>query len=58
MACTHIVGAPGASTERLSAYSFLHTCNAAMKDPKAIWGDDEVTDAVEDDIDDGREVPV
>jgi len=32
--------------------------HAAIKDPKAIWDDDEVTDAVEDDIDDGRIVPV
>ena len=30
----------------------------ALKDPKAIWDDDEVTDAVEDNIDDGRQVPV
>ena len=29
-----------------------------MKDPKAIWDDDEVTDAADDDIDDGRQVPV
>jgi hypothetical protein len=31
--------------------------NAARKDPKAIWDDSEVTDAVDDDIDDGRAVP-
>ena len=31
--------------------------HAALKDPKAIWDDDEVTDAVEDDIEDGRQVP-
>lgn len=31
---------------------------AGIKDPKEIWDEDEVTDAVEDDVDDGREVPV
>ncbi|GAX80342.1 hypothetical protein CEUSTIGMA_g7780.t1 [Chlamydomonas eustigma] len=30
----------------------------AKKDPKDIWDDEEVTDAVEDDIEDGRIVPV
>ncbi len=29
-----------------------------MKDPKEIWDEDELMDAVEDDVDDGREVPV
>lgn len=29
----------------------------AMKDPKEIWDLNEITDAVEDDIDDGRDVP-
>ena len=46
------------SLDRTSLRLLLFARNAAMKDPKAIWGDDEVTDAVEDDIDDGREVPV
>lgn len=35
------------------------TCSlaAARKDPKEIWDESEVVDVVEDDIDDGREVP-
>lgn len=30
---------------------------AARKDPKEIWDESEIQDVVEDDIDDGREVP-
>mmetsp|Transcript_13160 Transcript_13160/g.28215 ORF Transcript_13160/g.28215 Transcript_13160/m.28215 type:complete len:187 (+) Transcript_13160:84-644(+) len=30
----------------------------ARKDPKEIWDEDEILDVVEDDIDDGREMPV
>lgn len=37
-----------------SLCELMHT---AMKDPKAIWDEAEIEDVVEDDIEDGREVP-
>eukprot|EP00798_Chlamydomonas_sp_ICE-L_P011792 gene11792-14913_t len=54
------ISKPGATPASIGPKDLLDVKVPApkvLKDPKEIWDIDEITDAVEDDIDDGRETP-